>query len=140
MDIILKKMNFKEGMKIRVWNQPTDLEHLIETWRKLGVLCETEDTASMLMAFVQSEEEVIRFFPQLHALSPEDEAIWMAYPKGTSKLYKSTINRDSGWKTAGDYDYEVVKQIAIDENWSALRFRKLKFIKTLTRSFSTKDQ
>ncbi len=140
MDIILKKMNFKEGMKIRVWNQPTDLEHLIETWRKLGVLCETEDTASMLMAFVQSEEEVIRFFPQLHALSPEDEAIWMVYPKGTSKLYKSTINRDSGWKTAGDYDYEVVKQIAIDENWSALRFRKLKFIKTLTRSFSTKDQ
>ena len=26
-----------------------------------------------------------------------DAVIWFAYPKGTSKNYKSEINRDSGW-------------------------------------------
>ena len=89
---------------------------------------------------VTGEEEVRKYFMELHALSPEDEALWMAYPKGTSKKYKPQINRDSGWKIVGEMDYEGVRQIAIDEDWSALRFRKLKYIKTLTRGFSAKDQ
>ena len=76
----------------------------------------------------------------MHKLSPEDEAIWLAYPKGTSKRYKSKINRDNGWKYLGQFDYEGVRQIAIDEDWSALRFRKIRFIKTMTRKFSVKNQ
>ena len=70
MDVILKKMNFKEGMKIRVWNHPTDLEHLIEKWREVGALSEAEGPASLLMAFVQSEEEVIRFLSLIHISEP----------------------------------------------------------------------
>lgn len=140
MDPILKKMNFKEGMKIRVWNVPTDLESLIETWRKEGWMTGPNEKPNFLLAFVETEEEVGKIFPQLHVLSPEDEILWMAYPKGTSKKYKAQINRDSGWKKVGELDYEVVRQIAIDADWSALRFRKMKFIKTMTRKFSTKDQ
>ena len=140
MDAILKKMNFKEGMKIRVWNVPPDLESLVETWTKGGLMAESNEKPTFLLAFVQTEEEVRKFFPQLHALSPEDEVLWMAYPKGTSKKYKAQINRDSGWKILGELDYEGVRQIAIDVDWSALRFRKVKFIKTMIRKFSTKNQ
>ncbi len=140
MDAILKKMNVKEGMIIRVWNAPADLNPLMETWGKSGLMAETGEKPTFLLAFVQSEEEVRQFFPQLHALAPEDEVLWMAYPKGSSKKYKSQINRDSGWKIVGEHDYEGVRQIAINDDWSALRFRKLKFIKTLTRSFSAKNQ
>ncbi|RIW17529.1 hypothetical protein D0X99_05680 [Algoriphagus lacus] len=140
MDPILKKMNFKAGMKIGVWNVPTDLESLIETWRKEGWMAGSNEKPNFLLAFVETEEEVGKIFPQLHSLSPEDEILWMAYPKGTSKKYKAQINRDSGWKKVGELDYEVVRQIAIDADWSALRFRKVKFIKTMTRKFSTKDQ
>lgn len=137
---ILKKMNFKEGMKIRIWNGPTDLKLLFDSWEKSGLLAAPHEKPTFMLAFVQTESEVEKYFKEMHALSPEDESIWMAYPKGTSKKYKPQINRDSGWKAVGTLDYEGVRQIAIDEDWSALRFRKVKFIKTLTRSFSAKNQ
>lgn len=140
MDAILKKMNFKEGMKIRIWNEPSDLNYLLESWEKDGFLAQSGEKPNFMLAFVQTETEVRTYFHEMHELSPEDEVIWMAYPKGTSKKYKSQINRDSGWKIVGKLDYEGVRQIAIDEDWSALRFRKLRYIKTLTRKFSAKNQ
>ena len=127
-------------MKIKIWNEPADLGALFDSWEKEGFLAKPSENPTFMLAFVQTEKEVAEYFKEMHALSPEDEAIWMAYPKGTSKKYKPQINRDSGWKAVGALDYEGVRQIAIDEDWSALRFRKLKFIKTLTRKFSTKNQ
>lgn len=131
--------DFKEGMKIRIWNAPNDLNVLLEAWEKEGFLVKVDENPSFMLAFVQTEDEVRKYLLEMHALSPWDEAIWIAYPKDTSKKYKPQINRDSDWKAVGALDYEGVRQIAIDEDWSALRFRKLKFNKTLTRSFSAKD-
>ncbi|GMQ30799.1 hypothetical protein [Algoriphagus confluentis] len=140
MDPLLKKMNFKPGMKAQIWNAPEELASLIQTWKKDGFLVENEEKADFFLAFVYSKEDIDQYFEAMHALSPEDEALWIAYPKGTSKKYKVNINRDSGWTKAGELDYEAVRQIAINEDWSALRFRKVKYIKTLTRRFSAKDQ
>lgn len=140
MDSLLKKMNFKEGMKIQIWNLPAELQDLSSIWGKSGLLATDSEKPDFLLAFVQSEQEINELFPLLQKMSDEDELLWMAYPKGSSKKYKVKINRDSGWGIAGKYDFEVVRQIAIDEDWSALRFRRLKFIKTLNRKFSTKDQ
>jgi hypothetical protein len=57
----------------------------------------------------------------------------MAYPKGTSKNYKCDFNRDTGWAALGASGFEPVRMIAIDEDWSAIRFRRVEFIKTMTR-------
>jgi hypothetical protein len=59
--------------------------------------------------------------------------IWIAYPKQSSKKYKCEFNRDTGWEVIGKLGFEPVKQVAIDEDWSALRFRRVEFIATLTR-------
>ena len=45
-------------------------------------------------------------------------------PKGTSKRYKSEIHRDTGWQAIGQAGFEPVRAVAIDEDWSALRFRR----------------
>jgi hypothetical protein len=58
----------------------------------------------------------------------------MVYPKGTSKRYKCEFNRDSGWASLGQAGYEAVRQVAVDEDWSALRFRKVEHIKTMKRN------
>jgi hypothetical protein len=57
----------------------------------------------------------------------------MVYLKGSSKRYRCEFNRDTGWHALGDAGDEPVRQVAIDEDWSALRFRKAEFIKTMTR-------
>lgn len=65
-----------------------------------------------------------------------DAVIWFAYPKGTSKRYACEFNRDTGWAAVGAAGFEGVRQVAIDEDWSALRFRRTEFIKVLNRDAS----
>src|SRR5262249_2763485 len=62
-----------------------------------------------------------------------DAIVWLAYPKGTSKKYKSQINRDNGWNALGREGFEPVRMVAIDQDWSALRFRRVEFIKNMRR-------
>ncbi|MCE7057334.1 hypothetical protein LZF95_21815 [Algoriphagus sp. AGSA1] len=139
MDPLLKKMTWKEGMNIQIWNAPSELSGLIDSWEAEGLI-HRDDRPDFMLAFVQTEDDVIKYFSEMRSLAPEDQQIWIAYPKGTSKRYKAKINRDSGWAYLGQFDYEGVRQIAINEDWSALRFRKIGYIKTMTRKFSVKDQ
>ncbi|MGW2156629.1 hypothetical protein [Nonomuraea sp. NPDC001699] len=48
--------------------------------------------------------------------------VWVAYPKGNT----SDINRDTLWPIVGEYGLRPNGQVAVDEVWSALRFRALK--------------
>ena len=44
---------------------------------------------------------------------------WVAYPKGNT----ADINRDTLWPIIADFGMRPNGQVAIDERWSALRFR-----------------
>lgn len=58
-----------------------------------------------------------------------DAILWFAYPKGTSKKYKCEFNRDNGWDVIRAAGFDTVRAVAIDEDWSALRFRRKEFIR-----------
>ena len=62
-----------------------------------------------------------------------EAVVWFAYPKQSSKKYKSEIDRDHGWAALGAAGFEPVRMVAIDEDRSAVRFRRVDFIKTLRR-------
>ena len=47
---------------------------------------------------------------------------WVAYPKGN----KADINRDTLWPILAEHGFRPISQVALDETWSALRFRPLK--------------
>ena len=53
--------------------------------------------------------------------------------KKSSKNYKCGFERDSGWDILGEHGFEPVRIVAIDEDWSALRFRRVEFIKKMTK-------
>jgi hypothetical protein len=48
--------------------------------------------------------------------------LWFAYPKGN----KADINRDSLWPLVAEYGLRPNAQVALDDVWSALRFRAIK--------------
>jgi hypothetical protein len=48
--------------------------------------------------------------------------LWVAYPKGN----RADINRDSLWPMLAEHGLRPITQVAIDETWSALRFRPLR--------------
>jgi hypothetical protein len=47
---------------------------------------------------------------------------WVAYPKAN----KADINRDTLWPILAERGMRPISQVAVDETWSALRFRVLK--------------
>jgi hypothetical protein len=89
--------------------------------------------ASFLLAFVTKQADVDRLAGRAATVLTGDAILWFAYPKGTSKNYRSEINRDAGWKAVGANGFEPVRLVAIDEDWSAVRFRRVEYIKTMRR-------
>lgn len=146
MESILKKMNYKTGQTVLLVNVPSTCQQLIETWYKdieILELQELNDFEAMplifsqydfYLLFVYNEAQVQAITESLKEKLKPDTALWFAYPKKTSKTYKATINRDSGWQALGALNYEPVRQIAIDDDFSALRFKPVDKIKTLTRN------
>jgi hypothetical protein len=86
------------------------------------------------LAFVTTQEQVNALAPAIARKAEGDAILWFAYPKGTSKKYKSQIDRDHGWTALGQEGFEPVRMVAIDEDWSAKRFRRAAFIKNMTRA------
>ncbi|MEL6132738.1 MAG: hypothetical protein AAFR59_05170, partial [Bacteroidota bacterium] len=86
------------------------------------------------LIFTEMEADLHTAIPQIQDKLVDDAVLYFAYPKKSSKKYKSDINRDSGaWKPLGELGYEGVRMVAIDADWSALRFRQASKIKSMTR-------
>ncbi len=88
------------------------------------------------MTFATDQAEVDRFASRVAKATTGDAVIWVAYPKGTSKNYHCEFNRDTGWGKLGEYGFEPVRQVAIDADWTALRFRRVEYIKKMVRRFA----
>jgi hypothetical protein len=130
-----EKLNLKEQKQILVLNAPTSFEPELKTLRDIIVQRDLKSVGQVefSLAFVTKQKEVDTLGKAIAKKAEGDGVIWFAYPKGSSKKYRSEINRDAGWKVLGDAGFEPVRMVAIDEDWSAVRFRRVDFIKTLTR-------
>jgi hypothetical protein len=131
-----EKLNFKHQKRIVVLNAPPSFEPALEALDDVTILRNVDDIdeeAEFSLAFVSRQKEIEALGGAV-AKAMGDPIVWFAYPKGTSKKYKTEITRDSGWQPLGKLGFEAVRSVAIDEDWTALRFRRVAFIKTMTRS------
>ncbi len=91
------------------------------------------DSPEFVLVFVTKKAEIDTTIAEVAPLLTEETIFWYCYPKKSSKKYKCDFNRDTGWESMGEYNLEPVRQVAIDEDWSALRFRNVNQIKKITR-------
>ena len=127
------KLNLKDQTEIVVLNAPASFEPELKTLKGITVRRDTKGDIDFSLAFVMTQKEVDTLGPQVAKKAKGDAVVWFAYPKGSSKKYKSEIDRDSGWAVMGKAGFEPVRMVAIDEDWSAVRFRRVEFIKTMNR-------
>lgn len=138
MNPLIKKLQYKGQKNIQVLNSPHSFQPVLEELMSLTEApALNKDVADLdfVMVFATKKHELEQF---VHNIAPKlrgDAILWMCYPKGSSKKYTCDFNRDTGWEVMKKYDLTAVSQVAIDQDWSALRFRKLQFIKQLTRIF-----
>ena len=72
--------------------------------------------------FVNNRDELARLGPDaMNAVKPM-AIFWISYPKKTAKT-DTDMSRDEGWEVVTDAGFETVAQVAVDDVWSALRFR-----------------
>jgi hypothetical protein len=135
---IFEKLNLKGQTEIVVMNAPESFEPELAALSRVTIRRKAAEVKQIgfSLAFVTRQKEVDALSPVIAKKAAGDAVVWFAYPKGTSKKYTCDFNRDTGWQPLGDAGFEVVRQVAIDEDWSALRFRRAEFIKTLTRDAS----
>jgi hypothetical protein len=133
---LFKKLNFKAHSSIMVINAPDSFDsELKEMQNVTTVMTHLADsnTVSFAMLFSTRQNEIDEFIQAINKSLVGDAVLWLCYPKGTSKKYQCDFNRDTGWESVAPYNLEPVRAVAIDADWSALRFRKVDYIKTITR-------
>jgi hypothetical protein len=133
---LFKKLNLGDHEKILVLSAPesfaaelSQLDDEVKILRKAPA----KPSIGFAIGFAITQAELDQISAKLAGATAGDAIVWVAYPKGSSQRYQCEFNRDHGWQVLGDAGFEPVRQVAIDEDWSALRFRRTEFIKSLTR-------
>lgn len=127
---LLKKLNYKEGESILILHAP---KGYLENFEGLSVDTRAEkEKYDFIQVFLVREEEIPENFSQGVKQIKENGKLWFCYAKKGSEL-QTDITRDKGWDIAEEYGYVAVRQVAIDENWSALRFKPKDEVKELNR-------
>lgn len=133
---VFSKLNLGSRTALTVLGAPASFDAVLATLDGVTVRTSLRGEAPIefALAFVTTQAQVNDLSARLSARMPGDALLCFAYPKQSSKRYRCEFNRDTGWAAVGAAGFEPVRQIAIDEDWSALRFRRVEYIKKLTRS------
>lgn len=75
-----------------------------------------------VQVFATDSRELNYYVPLAEPALKRKGVLWVAYPKKSSGI-KSDLNRDSGWEAITSLGYAPVRQVAINETWSSLRFK-----------------
>ena len=133
MEELLRKLNYKGYNRIVIINAGEDfLQSVSDELRdvKIDTSIDQRCPYNFMVIFVKSIREVNDISPMaLHNLTA-DGVLWFCYPKKTSKKLSSELERDRGWKSLNDMGFHGIRMVSVDDDWSALRFRNVKYIKS----------
>ena len=128
---VFEKLNLKDRQEMVALNAPASFEPELARLAVMTIHRHLESVAAteFVLAFVTKKAEVDALAKQIVKRAKGDAVVWLAYPKGTSKKYKCDFNRDTGWDVLKAAGFDTVRAVAIDEDWTGLRFRRVEFIK-----------
>jgi hypothetical protein len=136
---LFKKLNLGTHDEIVVFNAPDSFESELKQLKGVNIVRDPSRPKAIRfgLAFAMTQAQLDRASKLLATGSEGDAVLWFAYPKGTSKRYVCEFNRDAGWGVIRAAGFESVRMVAIDEDWSALRFRRLEYVKSASGSASS---
>ncbi len=80
------------------------------------------DRATVAILFAEDAALLRGILAEQSSTLARPSVFWVAYPKAN----RTDVNRDSLWPILAEYGMRPVSQVALDEVWSALRFRPRK--------------
>lgn len=129
---LLHKLQIRSGCKLWLINVPQAIAEEISAGAEVELVHE-KDAYDGVLACFSSPAEVGSIAPRILAELPTDGLLWVAYRKG-AQAKEAGLNRDSGWDALEEAGWRPVRQIALDDEWSALRFRPRELVKAKQES------
>ena len=120
---LTERLNLKGQLRALIMNAPKGYRTLLGPLPPdITVNTKPSGKYDFVHLFVNNREELARLGPDaMNAVKPM-AIFWISYPKKTAKA-DTDISRDEGWDVVTGAGFETVAQVAIDDTWSALRFR-----------------
>ena len=127
---LFRKLNLKDQKDILIVNAPSSFEAELEALEGVRVLRDPKKVKAVhfALAFATKKAEIDSLSKLLASKAEGDALLWFAYPKSSSKRYRCEFNRDTGWSVLESLGFETVRAVAIDEDWTALRFRRSDYV------------
>lgn len=110
---LAEKLQIKPGQSIRVIDPPAGF----------GLEAESpgEGDSGGVLIFVRDKADLARHGAAAVESARDDRLTWIAYPKAGQ--LDTDLNRDILWELLQGRGVKPVRQVAVDDTWSALRFR-----------------
>lgn len=131
---LLTKLQHKGGPVV-ILNAPAEFAETMDRWRSDGLPVSQRRTpgSMFVLTFVRSQAEIERCAGAVLTSVGRDGILWFAYPKENSARYRTDIAREQSWAVLGRMGFENIRQVSIDSDWAALRFRHIDAIRAMRR-------
>lgn len=127
MKTITDKLGFKPGKRAWMLDSPEKLREII------GFPAQRPDgDIDLLLGFAVDVAALGSLADRILPIYKRGGAFWVAHPKKSGSI-KSDLSRDAGWDRLTREGLIPVTQIALDDDWSALRFRYRDEVPKITR-------
>ncbi len=117
---VAQKLLIKPGLSL--WLSPETEPSLIEPLPENVSIAGDLASAEVAIVSASTAAEATAVLADLASDLGKPAVLWVFYPKGNV----TDINRDSLWPMLAEHGLRPVTQVAVDDTWSALRFRPLK--------------
>jgi predicted SnoaL-like aldol condensation-catalyzing enzyme len=125
-----KKLGLKPGMRALVLAAPSGyFKALAPLPKGVSVSENVGGTHDFVQMFATKKSEITKSKKKLLESATPGALVWITYPKKTSGA-DSDLSREAVWAAMEGTGWRPVSQIAIDEVWSALRFRPIEDVKS----------
>jgi aryl carrier-like protein len=122
---LLEKLQLQDEKNLLIQGLPSSIEKqfIKLTFSKNVTPLLKARKIDFALVFAVSQRQLVDILKDVIPALQEDAKFWIAYPKLTSKI-ASDLSRDKNWDFLSDYGFEAIRMIALDNVWSAGRFKK----------------
>ncbi|MDC3961786.1 YdeI/OmpD-associated family protein [Polyangium jinanense] len=118
-----KKLQIKPDTRVLLLGAPDGRADLLEPLPEgASVSTAARGSFDVVVLFVEKAKELEKGGLKAISAVRQGGVLWIAYPKKSSKV-ETDLTRDVGWNVIEEAGWGGVAQVAIDETWSALRFK-----------------
>ena len=120
---LAKKMKLKPGARAAIINPPEN--YLNELKHDTDISSKLTGKFDWIQIFAKNKKELDTLVPKAMKTLKPDSILWLAFPKGTSKI-QTDLTRDKGWDILQGLDLKWITLVSVNENWSAFALRPYK--------------